>query len=393
MRAEIVADSITATGHRLTTFVLEYPRFIHAELLTHRVFSRNSSSSRAIPIEKMITHVQEKTAFPSHWGQNTSGMQAHDRLSPLQEAEAKREWIAARDLMIQSVKKLHGLGLHKQVANRLLEPWQMMRTILSGTEFQNFFALRAHKDAQPELQELALLMLRAYNDSQPVLKKVGEWHVPFGDKIDHKKLNRVSKDIQLSKDKDQNIKRNDLLIQRIAIARCARVSYLNFEGQDDYLADLKLYDRLVGSTPRHLSPTEHVAQAQPSDEWFGNFRGWKQHRYLFQDQSLLDSRVLVKSPACKESPSEPSLGLGLQCPKCQGKDTLKSHGFMMVTEAYYPPVVINGTKHYHNKNTRTTHVTCKQCENTYLRKSNASCSFPDCQWNQRELVKGVLEEV
>ena len=294
--AQIIADSVNPQGARLTTFVLEYPRFVHSELLTHRVFSKNAASSRAIPIEKMIEAVQINPAMPVWWGKNQSGMQAKEELddtvkshlNPYNYGEmyterelAKCLWIKARDIAIDQVRGLMKVGLHKQIANRILEPWFHIRIILSGTEFSNFFALRAHPDAQPEIQALAYKMLEAYNASTPNKLAVGEWHVPFGDQMDIKRLlNHL--------DISQTVWEAKL---KIAIARCARISYLNFEGKDDYAADIKLCDRLFGANPKHLSPTEHVAQCLDSDEFVGNFRGFKQFRYTFADQNLSDPRI------------------------------------------------------------------------------------------------------
>lgn len=304
IKAEIIADSVNPKGCRLTTFILEYPRFCHSELLTHRVFSKNAASSRAIPIEKMIQQVIDNPAMPVWWGKNQSGMQAKEELDNTIKIErpeldtistdleaAKEEWLYARAKAINSVRALNKLGLHKQIANRILEPWFNIRIILSGTEFENFFALRAHPDAQPEIQALAYKMLEEYNKSQPKQLKVGEWHIPFGDKIDtdrlmsvYAKMNGLGEDSRCyDKMTDQKIK--------VAIARCARISYHNYEGKDDYEADIKLCDRLFGSIPRHLSPTEHVAQATDNDTFIANFRGFKQYRYFFLDQNLKDDRV------------------------------------------------------------------------------------------------------
>ncbi len=301
IKSEIIADSLNPAGNRLTTYILEYPRFIHAELMTHRMFSKNAASSRAIPIEKMIQQVIDNPAMPVWWGKNQSGMQANEELS--NEIEnikmtetisyessprnlAKIIWIEARDKAIQSVLALNKLGLHKQICNRILEPWFNIRIILSGTEFENFFALRVHKDAQPELQALATLMLEQYNQSEPKRLIEGEWHIPFGDKIDIHKIESLpifSKSIML-----------DEYRVKIAVARCARVSYFNYEGKDDYEADIKLCDRLFGSIPRHLSPTEHVAMATDNSDFIGNFRGFKQFRYFFDNQNLKDERVIKK---------------------------------------------------------------------------------------------------
>jgi len=203
IKSEIIADSINGTGNRLTTYVLEYPRYIHSEIMTHRVFSKNAASSRAIPIEKMIQQVIDNPAMPTHWGKNMSGMQANEELDNMNKSlehgvlfvknvtameKAKLLWLEARDEAIKYVQQLNEIGLHKQIANRLLEPWFNIRIILSGTEFENFFALRAHKDAHPDLQKLAFLMLEQYNNSTPKLLQPGGWHIPFGDKMDESKL-------------------------------------------------------------------------------------------------------------------------------------------------------------------------------------------------------------
>ena len=317
---KIIQDSINVVGNRLTTFVLEYPRFIHSELLTHRVFSKNSASSRAIPIEKMIKMIQDNPAMPEFWGKNQSGMQASEELDDIEKKHissnhelevlkykytdkelAKILWLSGRDCMIKLVETLQELGLHKQISNRLLEPWFHIRIILSGTEFENFFALRAHKDAQPELQKLAYLMLEEYNKSEPQILQPGEYHIPFGDKLDNDKVNKIVAN-KYKEDTKNNLINSygwiDKLINetkiKIAIARCARVSYYNFDGKDDYEADIKLCDRLFSNNPKHLSPTEHVAQALDNPERIGNFTGWKQYRYFFLDQNLKDDRVKSK---------------------------------------------------------------------------------------------------
>lgn len=319
--SKIIADSVNPTGSRLTTFILEYPRFIHAEVMTHRVFSKNAASSRAIPIEKMIQQIIDNPAMPTFWGKNQSGMQAAEELdnshtfyqdmdgdilfeNELTESlqvcrsvptlnTTKEIWLEARDEAIKYAKRLNKLGLHKQICNRILEPWFNIRIILSGTEFENFFALRAHPDAQPEFQVLAKLMLDQYNEADPKQLKVGEWHIPFGDKIEMDRLNQFYDDGSgmVSMSIEELRKMREELSIKIAIARCARVSYLNYDGKDDYFADVKLCDRLFGSIPRHLSPTEHVAQALPDNGFSGNFSGFKQYRKFFTDENLKDSRV------------------------------------------------------------------------------------------------------
>jgi thymidylate synthase ThyX len=328
IKAEIIADSINPKDYRLTTFILEYPRFVHAELMTHRVFSKNAASSRAIPIEKMIQQVVDNPAMPVWWGKNQGGMQAKEELDDIikdqevynvrdcfgnirhefpylkisKKQKAKEYWLSARDTAIRYVQELEKLGLHKQISNRILEPWFNIRIILSGTEFENFFALRYHPDAQPEIKALAELMLEEYNKSEPKSLEFGDWHIPFGDKIDEFRLWTVcgleSSDMEeAAGDLSSIVSINKILSEarrKISVARCARISYFNFEGKDDYEADIKLCDRLFGSIPRHLSPTEHVAQCLDSDERIGNFTGFKQYRYFFKGQNLGDSRVIKK---------------------------------------------------------------------------------------------------
>jgi thymidylate synthase ThyX len=323
INAQILLDSInTANNSRITTWILEYPRFVHAEFMTHRMFSKNAASSRAIPIEKMIQMVIENPAMPEWWGKNQSGMQANEELDDSAESiheniyeytygrtvarlfkgtdrEAARcLWLEARDKAVEYVKKLNQLGLHKQIANRILEPWFNIRIVMTATEIQNFFALRAHRDAQPEIKILAERMLELYNNSEPQKIHPGQWHIPFGDKLDENQLKMLAHDLrdQYSyKTFDNNLSSMDIAKEeikiKIAIARCARVSYYNFQGKDDYLADIKLCDRLFGSIPRHLSPTEHVAQAINENQFIGNFRGWKQYRKFFDNENLHDERV------------------------------------------------------------------------------------------------------
>lgn len=328
IKAEIIADSINSKDCRLTTFILEYPRFVHAELLTHRVFSKNSASSRAIPSEKFIEEVMQRPAMPVWWGKNQSGMQANEELDDTtpywdiadyeykkgehfegvhrtnprkvtRKGHAQYEWLRARNLAIQQANIFNKIGLHKQIANRVLEPWFNIRVILTGTEFDNFIALRAHKDAQPEIRDLAFLMLDALNRSEPVSLEDGEWHIPFGDKMDEDKLHLASsfRDRGGTNSKEEySLFLNEIteIKKKIAVARCARVSYLNFEGKDDYEADIKLCDRLFGSVPRHLSPAEHVAQAMDNSDFIGNFRGFKQYRKFFAEDNLNDPRLIKK---------------------------------------------------------------------------------------------------
>lgn len=293
IKAEIIADSINERDCRLTTFILEYPRFVLAEVNTHRMLSRSVASSRAIPVNKMIELVKSNPAMPEFWGKNQAGMQSTEELIGAELEAAKTAWLSARDSAVQSALALQASGMHKQYVNRMIENFMYVRAIISGTDFHNFFALRAHRDAQPEFRVLAERMLEAYNASTPSRLKTGEWHIPFGDKIDEYRLADILKkqyiDFNISNEEDQEALQ--IAKQKVAVARCARVSYYNFEGKDDYEKDLETCEKLFGSVPRHLSPAEHVAQAMDEDAYIGNFRGFKQYRKFFRDENLEDKRI------------------------------------------------------------------------------------------------------
>lgn len=256
--ALIISDSQGPTS-RLTTFVLTYPRFIHAELLTHRNFSRNSASSRAIPIAKMIRAVQENPAEPVFWGQNQPGMQAQAQLPEDQIVLARAMWLQAAQSASTYAEHLSTLGVHKQIANRVIEPFLHMTAMVTATDWENFFSLRAHADAQPEFASLAYTMLEAYLTSRPNLLSVGDWHIPFGDQL--------PEGTSLS---------NRL---KVATARAARISYVSFDAPVDIEKDVALHDKLTASG--HWSPTEHSAQATGDSHYSGNFRGWRQYRKTF----------------------------------------------------------------------------------------------------------------
>lgn len=250
--ANVVADS-EWEGSRITTLVLKYPRFIHSELMTHRAFSRNAASSRAIPSHKIIEQVKYDPAMPIHWGKLQKGMQAEEQVDDKTKEIAILLWRLQAEQACVTVQQLLDRGIHKQIANRLLEPWMWMTSIVTATDFNNFFNLRVHKDAQPEFQVLAYRALEARESSQP---KQTSKHRPFGDKYLEEGL-------------------TDEQIIKICVARCARVSYLNFEGDMAYEKDYALHDGLVANG--HMSPLEHVADRH-LDVYHGNFYGWKQYR-------------------------------------------------------------------------------------------------------------------
>lgn len=293
--AKIIADSVSPQGIRLTTMQLRYPKFIHGEFMTHRVFSRNASSSRAIPVGRLIQDVMDDPAMPVFWGKNQKGMQAVEELVGQDRDVAIANWLKARDEAVGSAITLMSCGAHKQIVNRIIEPWCHINVVVTATDWANFFALRRHKDAQPEMKALADAMWEAREASWPKSLSYGEWHLPYCSDIHS--LTAPSA--------------GDLI--RVSVARCARVSYLTHEGKSPNVEDdLKLYERLVGSVPLHASPAEH--QAMP-DEWghkvgapnknggqptvfpekhwrytnqHGNFTGWRQHRKMLINENISD---------------------------------------------------------------------------------------------------------
>lgn len=294
--AKIIADSISPDGIRLTTMLLRYPRFVHAEFMTHRVFSRNASSSRAIPVEKMIQAVIDDPAMPIHWGKNQKGMQAAQELSIDEQRQAMRGWMEAMMEAVDNARMLNDLGLHKQIVNRVLEPFSHITVVVTATEWNNFLHLRDHEDAQPEIAELARCMRVELELNDPTLLAYGEWHLPFitqGDVenvVTYLQTGRITRDMPSL---DERFK----VLRKLSTARCARTSYLTHDKLDPKIEDdIALYDRLVGSSPLHASPTEHqatpdhryngVVNQWANPELHGNLSGWKQHRKMLPNENV-----------------------------------------------------------------------------------------------------------
>ena len=261
---KIIEDSINPhNGIRLTTFQLKYWRSIHAELLTHRVFSRNASSSRAIPINTFLKQVWNDPAGPIHWGANQAGMKARTELTGFKKWFAQLMWKFTGKVVCSFVWLVNKVSKpHKQTFNRLLEPWQYISVIVTATEWDNWFELRNHPDAQPEIQELARMMKETMELSKP---KEKTYHLPYVTGKDYFDENNEQRSIEQ--------------LMQISTARCARVSYLTHDGKIPTIEnDLKLFKQLVGSVPLHASPTEHSATALEDTGFNKNFRGWKQFR-------------------------------------------------------------------------------------------------------------------
>lgn len=274
-RAEIVLDSIAPNGARLTTWELEYPRFVHSELMTHRLFSRSSASSRAIPTAKLIQRVVDDPVMPRWWGKNQGGMQAREELRGLQLQAAQASWLAARDEAVRVAKELNIIGLHKQIANRVIEPWMFITVLVTATEFVNWFSLRDEDGAQPELRWVAAEMLKVYREAVPNPLAEGEWHMPFTDDCDT---------IDASLD-----------LRDVSVGRCAAISYLNHEDHRDPRGDADRTAKM--QVAGHMAPFEHVAKALgrgARNARSGNFRGWLQYRKTLAGEAVFpqNQRVL-----------------------------------------------------------------------------------------------------
>lgn len=305
--AKVVAHSKSSiTGKEIITFELIYPRFIHSELMTHRLFSRNAASSRAIPVAKMIEMVRENPASPIHWGKNQPGMQANEELTGCDLDATKSDWITAAKAAASIANRMVGYGAHKQIVNRILEPFQWMKTVVTSTEWDNWYWLRNHPDAQPEIKRLAEVMLEAKQNSVPVELQPGDWHVPYfgGEGVGYWL-------------KGCGVPLEEALA--ISASCCAQVSYRKL---DDSLEKAKdIFAKLIESKPCHASPTEHQATPMVSEDgfirvdneegggwhteyekgvtgrkvdpvtgemggaWSGNFQGWIQHRQLIHDNA------------------------------------------------------------------------------------------------------------
>lgn len=323
---KIVADSISPSGSRIITFELEYPRIIHSELMTHRLLSRNAMSSRAIPIKKMIEQVQQNPAMPVKFGKNQPGMQdAGEHSAQLGDGYSAEEWWKLAGLSAaRFAAEFADAGYHKQIANRLLEPYQRMKTVVTATDWNNFFWLRVDPDADPTIYELAKAMKEASDNSIPDPLEPGQWHTPYVDHvygfedIDDKEcavfegycvLDEENKPVMLT------------LEEALAVSAscCAQVSYRVLNTSKEKALDI--YEKLVSGNKVHASPFEH--QATPMAEyreiensdyltighinfprdpssweegithadrqgqlWSGNLRGWRQHRQLVPDNAI-----------------------------------------------------------------------------------------------------------
>ncbi len=285
----IIADSI-CNGQRLTTMQLTHPRIVHAEFNTHCMFARNASSSRAIPFKKTVERVLNDPFIPKYWGVNQSGMQAFTELTGKKRETAIKKWLEARDNAVRVATEMAadgdcpacngtgqqensdhifdclrcggdglGLNVHKQIVNRLLEPFSWITVCVTGDwgGWSNYFALRCHPDAQPEIQEQAYMSQRDYYQSVPKTLSKGQWHTPY---IRHNEFSEIITWLANKADgwAPSLSLLNDTLTQ-VSTGRCARTSYLTQEGLRDFSEDIKLHDRLRFHTPLHASPFDDTS--------------------------------------------------------------------------------------------------------------------------------------
>jgi hypothetical protein len=267
--AVVIADSVAKdTGYRVTTMQVRLHRFMLPEFNTHRAFSRNSASSRAIPVNRQFIKMAEEPAVPLLWPGERKGMQGGPPL-PTEKAIAAREvWLRARDEMMGCAEAMVNLGVHKSVVNRLLEPFLPHTVVVTATDWGDFYAQRLPPQdgseplAQAEIVAAAIVMRKAYTDSTPAQLIPGEWHLPYLDDWELKSMPVVQ-------------------AKQVSVARCARTSYLTQDGKRDVAEDLNLYRRLLHASPPHWSPFEHVATpAVPDEPVKGNFTGWHQLRHM-----------------------------------------------------------------------------------------------------------------
>lgn len=322
IEAEIVADSVNSYGDRITTMLLTYPRFIHGEVLTHRVFSKNSASSRAIPFEKMVKMVEEDPFIPIAWQKDHKGIQGTEYFTDeLSIQFARSNWLTARDNAIKGAMSLHstdnGYGsVTKQLCNRLLEPFMWTTMLITGSKegWDNFFKLRCPQytfdnvhfykskkeaidiitdgkgflnkeyelsdldwlkvnkgQAEIHMMTLAEAIYDAMNKSTPKQLKAGEWHIPFEDKISYEDFMKGKMQTQ---DLLGQIQRRYEFMIKVSCAMAARTSYtvVGDERELDYKKMISLHDRLLSQDPPHSSPLEHCARAMSKYEYTSFYR-------------------------------------------------------------------------------------------------------------------------
>ena len=273
--ATVIEDSISTAGSRVVTLQLRYPRIVHAEQLTHRAQNKNSGSSRAIPTKKMLKQIFSDPAMPVEWGSNKPGMQAGAELEGWRLWGVRKLWATAAKFAAIMSWGMMKLGAHKQIANRVTEPYQYMNTLITATvdAWEAYFVLRCHPDADPTIRDLAIEIQTAIETSTPMPLGQDQWHLPYVTREERKTLS-IDKQLKLS------------------TARCARVSFEPFDGNANIAKEVERHDMLVGSVPIHASPTEH--QCRPLEEMerqYGNLTGWCQYRSVVEALAKMNPKI------------------------------------------------------------------------------------------------------
>jgi hypothetical protein len=294
---KIILDSVNPEGIRLTTLHMRYPRMVHSELMTHRVFTRNGRSSRAVPVKTLL----EEDGYMPHFMKNKPGMVASEEMSEEDRKKAEILWTYLESETKAVVHRLNLLGVHKQWANRPLEAFGYIDVLISSTEWANFMALRDDEAAQPEIKSVAELIKKLMNESKPQTCVPGTWHLPYIKLKDDLELVLEYKGYANASE----LKEGELLdlLRKISTARCARLSIRPFDGDSSIEKELARYEKLVVSRPVHASPAEHIATPDTLVEpllepygtsgyenWdqHGNFNGWIQYRKLIPHNTIED---------------------------------------------------------------------------------------------------------
>ncbi len=340
INAQIVGDSICPRGHRITTYLLTYPRIIHSELMTHRMFSRNAASSRAIPFKTMVKSIQDNPFMPIAWQKEHKGMQGSEYITD--ENKIKRlesDWLLARYFAIRYARELGVVeSVTKQLCNRLLEPFQWYTCLVTATEYDNFFELRCpqyeayterfgkqyfkskldlmdavHESelekyreldtldwlqlnkgkAEIHLMELAECMWDARNESTPKQLKEGEYHIPFGDKI-----NKVALAIPHNTTTYDPVVIKDII--KVSTSMAARTSYtiVGNEKEFTYENHIDLHDKLINQKPLHASPMEHCARVPTDEEYRNAYRGSIKPIHIESDFTYIEEIAEINLDNC-----------------------------------------------------------------------------------------------
>ena len=252
INVKVIADSVAVNGKRMTTFELIYHRFIHGEMMTTRMLSKNASSSRAVPLKTAAEHVADNPAIPVHWGKNQAGMQAKEELSGIELSVARELWQEGIDFSIDLAGRFAEIGAHKQYSSRWLETGQLIKVVVSGTDWDNMLWLRNDEEAQPEFKELARCIQIAFDQSVPVELSHGEWHLPY---IDTYRDHMMDDTLHYLDAGGMPLSLEDA--KKISASCCAQVSYRRLN--DSKEKALEIYDKLFSGRKPHLSPVEHIA--------------------------------------------------------------------------------------------------------------------------------------